>query len=91
MLNFSRERDERNLQQRTNPTSRLQVTVNATDLFERYMYDEAYDDVIESVLPTLEVTEVTIGQTIEVPITNAHKVVLSGEFFYYNCLKFRYH
>ena len=78
MLNFRRERDERNLQQRTNPTSRLQVTVNATDLFERYMYDEVYDDVIDPVLPTLEVTEVTIGQTIEVPITNAHKVVLSG-------------
>ena len=43
------------------------------------MYDESYDDVIESNLPTLEVTEVTIGQTIEVPLTNTHKVVLSGK------------
>lgn len=55
------------------------MTVNATDIFERYMYDESYDDVIESNLPTLEVTEVTIGQTIEVPLTNTHKVVLSGK------------
>ena len=35
------------------------MTVNATDIFERYMYDESYDDVIESNLPTLEVTEVS--------------------------------
>lgn len=54
------------------------MTVNATDIFERYMYDETYDDVIDPIFPTLEVTEVTIGQTIEVPLTNTHKVVLSG-------------
>jgi hypothetical protein len=42
------------------------------------MYDETYDDVIDPIFPTLEVTEVTIGQTIEVPLTNTHKVVLSG-------------
>jgi hypothetical protein len=58
----------------------VQVTVNATDLFERYMFDSSYDDVIDPVLPTLEVTEVTIGQTIEVPLTNTHKVILSGTF-----------
>ncbi len=67
------------MQQRTNPSSRLQVTVNATDLFERYMYDETYDDVIEPILPTLVVTEVAIGQTIEVPLTNTNKVILSGK------------
>ena len=69
------------MQQRTNPSSRLQVTVNATDLFERYMYDETYDDVIEPMLPTLEVTEVAIGQTIEVPLTNTNKVILSGKIY----------
>jgi len=56
--------------------------VNATDLFERYMFDSSYDDVIDPVLPTLEVTEVTIGQTIEVPLTNTHKVILSGTYLY---------
>jgi len=60
----------------------VQVTVNATDLFERYMFDSSYDDVIDPVLPTLEVTEVTIGQTIEVPLTNTHKVILSGTYLY---------
>jgi hypothetical protein len=60
----------------------VQVTVNATDLFERYMFDSSYDDVIDPVLPTLEVTEVTIGQTIEVPLTNTHKVILSGAYLY---------
>ena len=58
----------------------LQVTVNATDVFERYMYDSSYDDVIDHALPTLEVTEVSIGQTIEVPLTNTNKVVLSGTY-----------
>jgi hypothetical protein len=81
-----REREERKMQQRTNPSSRLQVTVNATDLFERYMYDETYDDVIEPMLPTLEVTEVAIGQTIEVPLTNTNKVILSGKNLLLNVL-----
>ena len=31
-------REERRLQQRTNPTSKLTMTVNATDLFDRYLY-----------------------------------------------------
>ena len=41
------------------------MRVNATDLFERYMYDESYDDVIEPSLPTLEITEISFAQTIE--------------------------
>ena len=41
------------------------MRVNATDLFERYMYDELYDDVIEPSLPTLEITEISFAQTIE--------------------------
>ena len=53
------------MQQRINPTSRLTMRVNATDLFERYMYDELYDDVIEPSLPTLEITEISFAQTIE--------------------------
>ena len=57
--------------------------MNATDVFERYMYDASYDDVIDHVLPTLEVTEVSIGQTIEVPLTNTNKVVLSGNSTFY--------
>jgi hypothetical protein len=41
---FSRERDERKLQQRTNPKGSVTVHINATDLFSRYKDDLAYDD-----------------------------------------------
>ena len=30
------------------------MTINATDLFERYLYDEGLNDYIESSIPTLE-------------------------------------
>ena len=35
---LARLREERRMQQRTNPTSKLTMTVNATDLFDRYLY-----------------------------------------------------
>lgn len=75
---LAKARAERRLQQRTNPTSKLQMTINATDLFERYLYDEGLNDYIESSIPTLEVSEISFDQTIEVPITNADNVTLSG-------------
>ena len=37
-------------QQRTNPSSKFQVTVNATDLFERYLYEEEYDEFGEKIV-----------------------------------------
>ena len=57
---------ERRKLQQTNPTSRVQMTVNCTDLFERYLYDEEFDDVIDanSGLPSLEITEISFGQTV---------------------------
>ena len=36
------------MQQSTNPTSKLSVTVNATDLFERYAFDEDFDDLMKA-------------------------------------------
>eukprot|EP00095_Tigriopus_kingsejongensis_P005439 maker-scaffold224_size251237-snap-gene-0.18 protein:Tk05439 transcript:maker-scaffold224_size251237-snap-gene-0.18-mRNA-1 annotation:"-like protein subfamily c member 11" len=75
---LAKERAERRLQQRTNPTSSFQMTIDARDLFERYLYDEEFDDVIESSLPSLEISEISFGQTIDCPITNADNVVLSG-------------
>jgi hypothetical protein len=41
---FSRERDERKLQQRTNPKGSVTVHINATDLFSRYKDELDYDD-----------------------------------------------
>ena len=42
------------------------MTVNCTDLFERYLYDEEFDDVIDanSGLPSFEITEISFGQTV---------------------------
>ena len=39
---ISSERDERRLQQRTNPKGNVTVNINATNIFNRY--DEDYDD-----------------------------------------------
>jgi hypothetical protein len=57
------------------------MTVNATDLFDRYLYDAEFDDVIDETgaLPRIEVSEISFGQTIDCPITNSDNVVLSGE------------
>ena len=41
---LARAREERRLRQLTNPTSRLEATINATDLFDRYLYEEMYDE-----------------------------------------------
>merc|ERR1712223_2028551 len=76
---LAKEREERELLRRTNPTSRVVMRINATDLFERYMYDEYYDDVIQSSWPTMEVTEISFAQTIDAPLTVTEKLTLSGE------------
>ena len=36
---LARVREKRRLQQKTNPTSRVEMTINATDLFDRLFYD----------------------------------------------------
>ena len=40
--------------------------VNATDLFDRYLYEPEYDEYIESGFPELEVSKVAIDQSIQV-------------------------
>jgi len=81
---LAKEREERELLRRTNPTSRVVMRINATDLFERYMYDEYYDDVIESSLPSIEVTEISFAQTIDAPLTVTEKLTLSGDVSSHN-------
>ena len=79
---LARVREERRLLQRTNPTSRLQMTINATDLFDRYVvcstasslsvvvvryqFDSEFDELIDSSLPVLEVSEMSLAQSIQV-------------------------
>ena len=43
-----------------------ELGVNATDLFDRYLYDSEYDDLIEGDLPNLEVSRVVLEQSIQV-------------------------
>ena len=75
---IARAREERRLQQLTNPTSELQMTVNATDLFDRYLYDPAYDDYIESGWPELEVSKVSVRQSVQAPLSPRDTCTLSG-------------
>uniref|UniRef100_A0A8C5KP82 DnaJ homolog subfamily C member 11 n=1 Tax=Jaculus jaculus TaxID=51337 RepID=A0A8C5KP82_JACJA len=68
---LQREREERRLQQRTNPKGTISVGVDATDLFDRY--DEEYEDVSGSGFPQIEINKMHISQSIEVKhITSPH-------------------
>jgi len=75
---LARVREERRLLQRTNPTSRLQMTINATDLFDRYQFDSEFDELIDSSLPVLEVSEMSLAQSIQAPLTTSDTATLSG-------------
>ena len=58
---FCRERADQRLQQRTNPTSRLQMGINATEFFYYSDYEER-----ALVIPSVRVAEINFNQTIEV-------------------------
>ncbi|XP_074162480.1 dnaJ homolog subfamily C member 11 [Sminthopsis crassicaudata] len=73
---LQREREERRLQQRTNPKGTISVGVDATDLFDRY--DEEYEDVPGSGFPQIEINKMHISQSIEAPLTATDTAILSG-------------
>merc|ERR1719481_213317 len=75
---LAKAREERRLQQKTNPTSRLEMSINATDLFDRYLYDSEYDDLIEGDLPHFEVSSMSLSQSIQAPLTTQDTATLSG-------------
>lgn len=62
---LQREREERRLQQRTNPKGTISVGIDATDLFDRY--EEEYEDVSGSGFPQIEINKMHISQSIEAP------------------------
>lgn len=72
-----REKEERRLQQRTNPKGSITVLIDATDIFEHI--DENGDD-DESYLfwPTIEVRSMSIAQSIEAPLTPEKNILLNG-------------
>ncbi|KAI1892479.1 hypothetical protein AGOR_G00133840 [Albula goreensis] len=79
---LQRERDERRLQQRTNPKGTISVGVDATDLFDRY--EEEYEDMPSGGFPHLEINRMHISQSIEAPLTTTDTAILSGSLSTHN-------
>ncbi|XP_036600252.1 dnaJ homolog subfamily C member 11 [Trichosurus vulpecula] len=73
---LQREREERRLQQRTNPKGTISIGVDATDLFDRY--DEDYEDGPGHGFPRIEINKMHISQSIEAPLTATDTAILSG-------------
>lgn len=73
---LQREREERRLQQRTNPKGTISVGIDATDLFDRY--EEEYEAVSGSGFPQIEINKMHISQSIEAPLTTSDTAILSG-------------
>ena len=59
------EREESRLQQHTNPKGTINVSTDATDLFDRY--EEEYEDVSGSGFPQIEINKMHISQSIVAP------------------------
>ncbi|XP_075695546.1 dnaJ homolog subfamily C member 11 [Rhinoderma darwinii] len=70
------EREERRLQQRTNPKGTISVGIDATELFDRY--DEDFEDLPGSGFPQIEINRMHISQSIEAPLTATDTAILSG-------------
>uniref|UniRef100_A0A7N6AVL3 DnaJ homolog subfamily C member 11 n=1 Tax=Anabas testudineus TaxID=64144 RepID=A0A7N6AVL3_ANATE len=78
---LQREREERRLQQRTNPKGTISVGIDATDLFDRY--EEDYEDMVGGV-PHVEINKMHISQSIEAPLTSRDTAILSGSLSTHN-------
>ncbi|GFN91689.1 Dnaj-like protein subfamily c member 11, partial [Plakobranchus ocellatus] len=72
---IQKEKEERRLQQRTNPRGTISVGINASELF-----DVDYDDEDLDYQPSrsVEISSMTIAQTVECPLTLKDTVVLGG-------------
>ncbi|XP_076874549.1 dnaJ homolog subfamily C member 11a [Brachyhypopomus gauderio] len=79
---LQREREERRLQQRTNPKGTISVGVDATDLFDRY--EEDYEEMSGGGLPHIEINKMHISQSIEAPLTTSDTAILSGSLSTHN-------
>lgn len=61
--------------QRTNPVGTISVTINATEIFEKNDDDEFLDDVV---VPNIEITSMSISQSVDAPLSNTDSTSLSG-------------
>lgn len=71
---LARAREERRLQQRTNPKGNITININATELFSDFV-DEYEDD---RGVPRVEVSGMSISQAIEAPLNRRDTILLSG-------------
>uniref|UniRef100_A0A3B3VV22 DnaJ homolog subfamily C member 11 n=1 Tax=Poecilia latipinna TaxID=48699 RepID=A0A3B3VV22_9TELE len=79
---LQREKEERRLQQRTNPKGTISVGVDATDLFDRY--DDDFEEMPGGGFPHIEINRMHISQSIEAPLTNTDTAMLSGSLSTHN-------
>ncbi|XP_058838201.1 dnaJ homolog subfamily C member 11 [Topomyia yanbarensis] len=77
---LAREREERRLQQKTNPRGNITVQINATDVFSKYEGD--YDD--GGLFPVIEVSGMSMSQSIEAPLSRTDTATLSGNLHLQN-------
>ncbi len=75
-----REREERRLQQRTNPKGTISVGINATDLFDHYNHNE-WEGLY---LPQIEISSMSISQSIDAPLNAYDNLTLSGSLSSHN-------
>lgn len=71
---IQREREERRLQQRTNPRGTITIGIDATDMFDHYDLDPEN----ESFIPYFEVNNMTLSQSVEAPLTLSDTVTFGG-------------
>lgn len=77
---LAREREERRLQQKTNPRGNITVQINATDIFSRY--EDDYND--GGLFPIIEVSGMSMSQSIEAPLSRTDTATLSGNLHLQN-------
>ncbi|CAM4907402.1 unnamed protein product [Rotaria socialis] len=63
---LAREREERRFNQMTNPSGSVQMSVNLTDIFDQMNSDDENSDFS----PVVEMTEFTVAQGIDIPLTS---------------------
>ncbi|XP_014250725.1 dnaJ homolog subfamily C member 11 [Cimex lectularius] len=79
---LARQREERRLQQRTNPKGSVVVNINAMELFSRYETDLEYD--LDDGFPTIEVSGMSVTQSIEAPLTAKDTATIAGHLNTHN-------
>lgn len=78
---LTKEKEERRLQQLTNPKGNITLHINATDMFNAY--DTEFDDE-QSLFSKIEISGMTMFQSIEVPMTQTNSATLSGNLNVHN-------